>query len=50
MQETVGSPNPKELGENKRTTTQIGGTCKKTKAQKTLPGYAITDDDGEVIA
>jgi hypothetical protein len=49
-QETEARPNPQEAGENKRPATQIGGTHKKSKAQRTPPEYTITDDDGEMIA
>jgi hypothetical protein len=50
VQETATSPNPQEAGKNKRLAMQIGGTHKKSKAQRTLPEYMITDDDGEMIA
>jgi hypothetical protein len=29
---------------------QTGGARKKSKAQRTLPDYMITDDNGEMIA
>jgi hypothetical protein len=49
-QETEARSNPQTTGENKRPTTQMGGACKKSKAQRTPPEYTIMDDDGEMIA
>jgi hypothetical protein len=50
MQETKARSNPQTTRANKRPTTQMGGMCKKSKAQRTQPVYMITYDDGEMIA
>jgi hypothetical protein len=48
--ETTSSATPKELGQTKRPTTQMGGARKNIKEHKTHPEYMITEDDANMVA